>query len=108
MNVTVRANLQGTNRRHPGSPSATCAVGVGRRVLVGRIVYSPVLPQAPSTTCAEAIGKLGDRDHGHLAVVYRFTIDVTDAQTALEQLGDWLKWGRARHETSDWHGFGPV
>jgi hypothetical protein len=31
-------------------------------------------------------------------VVHRFTIDVADAETALEEFGDWPKWGRTGHE----------
>jgi hypothetical protein len=50
------------------------------------------------TAGTEAVGDLGDRDHSPVAVVYRFTINVTDTQTTLEEFGDRRKWGRVRHE----------
>jgi hypothetical protein len=102
----LRTNLEGANRRHPDTTAATSALSLGSCVRVRRTLIRRGLPQAARTssaTCAEPVGDLGDGDHRRVAAEHRFTIDVTDAQTPLEQLGDRLKWRRARHEDLRWH-----
>src|SRR5262245_53980484 len=97
----LRTNLEGANRRHPDATAATSALSLGWRVRVRQTLIRCALPQSGRTSsapCTEAVSDLGNRDHRRLAAEHRFTVDMTDAQTPLEQLGDRLKWRRARHE----------
>jgi hypothetical protein len=83
----LRTNLERTDGRHPDSPAAAGALGLGPRVPVrGTLIRSspPSATGSLPTTRSEAVGNLCDRNHGRVAVVHRFTIDVTDAETALE------------------------
>jgi hypothetical protein len=100
----LRTNLEGANRRHPDATAATSALSLGSRVRVRRILIRRGLPQAGGTssaTCTESVRDLGDGDHRRVAAKHWFTVNMTDTQTPLEQLGDRLKWRRARHEASE-------
>ena len=96
----LRADLEDANRRQPDSAAAARALRVGQPVRVRRSVIGPLLPSAigtPPATSAEAVDNLGNRDHGRLVVVHRLTIDMTNAETTLEELGNWFEWSRTRH-----------
>jgi hypothetical protein len=102
----LRTNLEGAYRRHPDSSAAASALSLGARVGIGQILIRRGLARSGGTssaTCTESVGDPGDGDHRRVAAEHRFTVDMTDAQTPLEQLGDRLKWRRARHEDLRWH-----
>src|SRR5262249_31990412 len=97
----LRTNLERANRRHPDATAATSALSLGWRVGVRRAPIRRGLPQADRTSSAprpEAVSALGAGNHRRAAGEHRFTVDMTNAQPPLEQLGDRLKWRRARHE----------
>jgi len=97
----LRTNLEGTNRRHPDSAAAAGAFGLEpsvhvRRTRIGSILPSPT--RGSPTTGTEGVNDLGDGDDRGVAMVHRFTVHMADAQTTLEEFGDWRKWSRTRHE----------
>src|SRR5262245_16651514 len=100
----LRTNLEGAHRRHTDAAAATSALSLGWRVRVGRTLMRRDLSQEGRTSsapCTESVSDLRDGNHRRVAAEHRFAVDMTDAQTPLEQLGDRLKWCRARHETSE-------
>ena len=97
---TLRADLERAHRSHPHSASTTRALHFGTAVFAWRtfIRTIPDASGAVTTPRAKAIGNLRDGDDRRFAMLYRLTIDMPDAQAALEQFGDRSKWGGARHD----------
>jgi hypothetical protein len=87
----LRTDLKSTNRRHPDSSPTAGPLSLGATVRVWRRLIGAVLLSATGTlptTCTETVRDLGHRNHRRVAVMDRFTINMTDAETTLEKFGD--------------------
>jgi len=84
----IRTNLQSASRRHPQPSASARALRFGqypgdRRTLIQGLLRT--LSWALTTTCPEAVNDLGDGNHCRIALMHRFTVNVADAQIALEE-----------------------
>jgi hypothetical protein len=88
----ARTDLQGADRREPSSPSPSTSLGFRTGGSGARAcALHRTEGWAATATGTEAVGDLGDRNHGRVTVLHWLGINVANAEVALEDPGDGLE-----------------